>query len=156
MATLIEKLWRCKSANGARQNNCPPTGPQLNTKKRGNLDLKERLREPEKKRSARKTSLLLGSRRWFSLSLFRDGGSEKKEVGGGKVAPLNELFSSKSASFLGKFGASSPLPGTWSGSLGSGTIAPRPVGRRSTVQLSPQTWTRSRPPLIPSPQQPQV
>lgn len=49
MATLIEKLWRCKSANGARQNNCPPTGPQLNTKKRGNLDLKERLREPEKK-----------------------------------------------------------------------------------------------------------
>lgn len=33
MATLIEKLWRCKSANGGRQNNCPPTGPHTLLKK---------------------------------------------------------------------------------------------------------------------------
>lgn len=33
MATLIEKLWRCKSANGGRQNNCPPTGPHTLPKK---------------------------------------------------------------------------------------------------------------------------
>ena len=35
MATLIEKLWRCKSANGGRQNNCPPTGPHTLPQKRG-------------------------------------------------------------------------------------------------------------------------
>lgn len=29
MATLIEELWRCKSANEGRQNNCPPTGTTM-------------------------------------------------------------------------------------------------------------------------------
>lgn len=29
MATLIEELWRCKSANEGRQNNCPPTGTNM-------------------------------------------------------------------------------------------------------------------------------
>lgn len=96
-------------------------------------------------------------RRWAAWRRPGVGdGSGGRWRGVRKVAPLNELFWSKSASFLGKFGASSPLPGTWSGSLGSGTIASRLVGRRSTVLLGPQTWTRSRPPLIPSPQQPQV
>ncbi|KAK1893167.1 E3 ubiquitin-protein ligase HUWE1 [Dissostichus eleginoides] len=65
-------------------------------------------------------------------------------------------YFSLSTSFLGKFGASSPLPGTWSGSLGSKTIALRlgVVGARScsapdvdTLQASPNPITAAAPGL---------
>lgn len=73
MATLIEKLWRCKSANGGRQNNCPPTGPPHPHPQKREFRFK-RVSEGKKKKASKKdihsafTQMMLSfseSQRWW-------------------------------------------------------------------------------------------
>lgn len=154
MTTLIETLWRCKSANGKRQNNCPPTGPTTQPKKRGNLDLKEWVRTQEWKNKKDILSTFFDDSPPFRFSLETAAVKEEEARGRLKVDkdsnwtilyhPAHSWESLEHLSYC-------LAPGV--GSLGIRTMTVRLVGRRSVSPAQLQTWTRSRPPLIQSLQQ---
>lgn len=119
-----------------------PLAPTPHQKK-GNLDLKEWAREQEKRERKSKKDI---------PSAFDDSLLFRLSVRWWWWKEVN--YFSPSASFLGKFGASPLLPGTWSGSLGGRTIALGLVGRRSTVLLGSRRGHAPGLPLIPSLRQP--
>lgn len=79
------------------------------------------------------------------------GGGERR-----KVAPLNELFLLKIRFIPGKVWSIFSIAWHLEWVAGKRDNSVEAGGSPEHRPARPQTWTRSRPPLIPSPQQPQV